>query len=51
MQRPSKLNTVTTGAEPFTRAVSTTWLGVERSSSNPIRMPASLRWRNMAKMS
>jgi hypothetical protein len=37
MRRPWKLNTLTTAPKSAARAVTRTWLGVERSSSNSIQ--------------
>ena len=51
MWRPWKLNTLTTAPKSAARAVTRTWLGVERSSSNWILIPALMRWRNTVKMS
>jgi hypothetical protein len=51
MRRPWKLNTLTAAPESAARAVTTTWLGVERSSSIWILMPAFLRWQNKERMS
>jgi hypothetical protein len=59
MRRPLKLNmlttgskpAMTTGSEPAIRAVRTTCVGVERSSSKVILTPEFIRWRDMLKMS